>query len=401
MGMNGTRRTSRMNPERLALVSPRTLVVILGLAGFISAADNWFVSPVLPAIAADFGVSIPVVGMILTAYLIPYGFMQPVFGVISDKIGKIRILLIILLGFAIGSGACALAGSLPSLMIWRVCTGFFAAGIIAVSLAHIGDTIPETDRQRYVGIFMGIVFLGQGLSVGIGGILTNFLSWRVPFMLFSLIAILDLLLLRMLTESHPRPSAVPLIQEVNSICHDQRSWIFFPLAGAVGFFLIGVYSYLGAYLHQVIGTDYLQTGFVMMFFGFSALFGGVRAGYLGQRYGYRRMISGGAIGALVSVILTVLLPCRETGILVSAGLGFGYVCIQSTIATRVFEISPTSKGLPSALVGLGLFGGAGMGTALMGILIGISGYPGPLLLFAAGMFGIVIVSILIPEEMIL
>lgn len=46
----------------------RKLVYILGLAGLISAADNWIVSPVLPAIAAGFGASISQAGAVLTAY---------------------------------------------------------------------------------------------------------------------------------------------------------------------------------------------------------------------------------------------------------------------------------------------------------------------------------------------
>ena len=388
--MNGRRGVLRAILQQNTLVSPRFLVIILGLAGFISAADNWFVSPVLPAIASDFGISIPLAGMILTAYLIPYGLMQPVFGVISDHTGKIRVLLIILTGFAIGSGACAMAGSLPSLMIWRICTGFFAAGIIAVSLAHIGDTIPVAQRPQYVGIFMGIVFLGQGLSVGIGGMLTHFLSWRVAFLLFSLMAIIDILILRMIPDGR-HCSPISLKDELLSI-HDQRTWIFFALAGVTGFFLIGMYSYLGAFLHQIAGLDSMQTGFVIMFFGFSALIGGMKAGNIRRKLGYRRMIAGGAMIAMISGVILALFPRWETGLVASGGLGLGYICIQSTIATEVFDITPKSKGLPSALIGLGLFGGGGVGTYYMGNLITVCGYSESTILYSVGLGGILICS---------
>ena len=53
-----------------------TMIVILGMAGFVSAADNWVISALLPAVAADFGTGIVTAAGMLTAYLVPYGIMQ-------------------------------------------------------------------------------------------------------------------------------------------------------------------------------------------------------------------------------------------------------------------------------------------------------------------------------------
>jgi predicted MFS family arabinose efflux permease len=61
-------------------MSASSFVWILGSTGLISAADNWIVAPILPSIAASFHVSVAQVAWILTAYMIPYGFMQPVHG---------------------------------------------------------------------------------------------------------------------------------------------------------------------------------------------------------------------------------------------------------------------------------------------------------------------------------
>ena len=56
---------------------PVGLIIVLGMAGFVSAADNWVVSALLPAVAADFGTGIATAAGMLTAYLVPYGVMQP------------------------------------------------------------------------------------------------------------------------------------------------------------------------------------------------------------------------------------------------------------------------------------------------------------------------------------
>ena len=69
-------------------ISTTALVLILGITRFISAAENWIVSPIISTIAKDFNVSIPQINAILTAYLIPYGIMQPFYVYISDRNGK-------------------------------------------------------------------------------------------------------------------------------------------------------------------------------------------------------------------------------------------------------------------------------------------------------------------------
>lgn len=59
-------------------VNQRSVVITLGFCGLVSAADNWFVSPALPAIAQTLAVAPSVAAVVLTAYLVPYGMLQPV-----------------------------------------------------------------------------------------------------------------------------------------------------------------------------------------------------------------------------------------------------------------------------------------------------------------------------------
>ena len=68
------------------------VVVVLGFCGLVSAADNWFVSPALPAIANTLAVAPTAAAIILTAYLVPYGALQPVCGRIGDGVGRLRLL---------------------------------------------------------------------------------------------------------------------------------------------------------------------------------------------------------------------------------------------------------------------------------------------------------------------
>lgn len=255
----------------------KLLIWKLGVAGFISAADNWVISPILPAIASGFDASISQAGAILTAYLIPYGVMQPVYGFLSDCWGKARLLQLIVLGLALGTIGCFAANSLWVLVFWRLVTGFFAAGIIAVSLALIGDTVPVSERQKYVGMFMGIVFLGQGLSAGLGGLLAKYVSWQTSFAFFAGTAICTVAFLKKLPPGMSYSTGHKFFSEIKKITLSTKGKIIFPLAFFAGFLLLGLYSFLGAFLHEIVGLDYLQAGVVIMLFGFSCFLAG-RAG---------------------------------------------------------------------------------------------------------------------------
>ena len=191
-----------LTPEQLRIV------VTLGFCGLVSAADNWFVSPALPAIANTLAIAPAAATVVLTAYMLPYGLLQPVSGSAADALGRLRMLRIIVLGLGVGTVLCALVTSLPALVLARVVTGCFAAGIIAVAQAFINDTVDPHNRAAAVSILMGVTFTGQGLSAGLGGILTDIVGWRAAFWAFGVLALIAFLLLLTLKEP-PRRTATP------------------------------------------------------------------------------------------------------------------------------------------------------------------------------------------------
>ncbi len=373
-------------------MSNNRLVWILGFTGFISAADNWIVSPILPEIAATMGISIPQAGIILTAYMIPYGLMQPVYGFLGDRLGKKGVLQWIVSGLAIGTLGCAMAGSLWLLCLWRTITGLFAAGLIAVSLALIGDTVPVTERQKYVGKFMGIVFMGQGISVGLGGLFANLLSWRLAFGMFAFLALAANLLLRSVKEHEPpSPTEGNFLQELARVVRTPKGIVIFPTAFAAGFLLLSLYGFLGSFLHEVTGLNDIQIGLVVMGFGFACLAGGTQVGTLSRNFGRKNTVLAGCTLSLLSTILLAFAPHWASALLATLLLGLGYIFIQSTLATIAFDVASSSKGLPSALVGLGLFGGGGLGSAAGSAILSTWSYHTLWLLLAVGIVALMLV----------
>ena len=375
----------------------KRVVYTLGFCGLVSAADNWFVSPALPAIAGALGVAASAATIVLTAYLVPYGLLQPVCGTLGDRFGRLRVLHVIVAGLAAGTFLCAVAPTLPLLVAARVVTGCFAAGIIAVSQAYVGDVVGPERRGAAVGVLMGITFTGQGLSSGLGGIITDLMSWRAAFACFGVLALVALALLWRLPaagdaraekgtrgEKNPGPPSGSVPAPSGSF-FSRAARIFFGTHRAVylvacstGLVFLGVYGFMGTFLAERCGLGSTQAGLIMMLYGAMCLAGGAVSGRLGAARGPRGVICVGEASGLLAI--AALAAVSVTGswapaLLAAGALGFGYILTQPTLVSLSMDADPAQTGLCTGLIGLGVFAGGGVGSALGGQVVAVAGYP--------------------------
>lgn len=370
----------------------------------VSAADNWFVSPALPTIAQTLAIAPAAATVILTAYLTPYGLLQPVCGAIGDAVGRVRLLCIIVAGLAVSTVLCAAAPTLEALVVARIVTGCFAAGIISVNQSLVGSVVSEEDRQGAVGLLMGVTFTGQGLSAGLGGLICDLVRWRAAFICFGALgtaAWLGVRRLRYLDETDGagtvdaagagvnaagagavgsaerepfRPAA--FLRHAAQILFGPGRAIYF-VAFTTGIIFLGVYGFMGTFLAERCGLSSTQAGLLMMFYGLACLAGGSISGRIGEARGQRGVI---AVGETSGVIATALLAASTiTGswmpaLPAAACLGLGYILVQPTLVSFSMDIDPSHTGLCTGLIGLGVFAGGGIGSSLGSIAIAGGGY---------------------------
>ena len=361
----------------------RNVVVTLGFCGLVSAADNWFVSPALPAIAQALAIAPSAVAVILTAYLVPYGLLQPLCGAVGDAVGRVRLLRIIVAGLAASTIICSIAPTLEALVAARIITGCFAAGIITVSQAIVGDVVGEQDRQGAIGLLMGITFTGQGLSAGLGGIICDLVGWRAAFVCFGILGALAWLGAMRLRE--PGNSSSELAEPFRPAeFFSNATRIFFGHGRAVymtacstGIIFLGVYGFMGTFLAERCGLASTQAGLLMMFYGLACLTGGSVSGRIGAARGSRGVIAVGetsGIAACALLCASALTGSWIAALGAAACLGFGYILVQPTLVTLSMDIDPKHSGLCTGLIGLGVFAGGGVGSVVGGALIGTGGY---------------------------
>lgn len=361
----------------------RNVVITLGFCGLVSAADNWFVSPALPAIAQALAIAPSAAAVILTAYLVPYGLLQPLCGAIGDAVGRVRLLRIIVAGLAASTIICSITPTLEALVAARIITGCFAAGIITVSQAIVGDVVGEQDRQGAIGLLMGITFTGQGLSAGLGGIICDLVGWRAAFVCFGILGALAWLGAMRLREPGSSSSALAEpFRPAEFLSNAAR--IFFGNGRAVyitacstGIIYLGVYGFMGTFLAEKCGLASTQAGLLMMFYGLACLAGGSVSGRIGAVRGSRGVIAVGETSGIVACVLlsaSALTGSWIAALGAAACLGFGYILVQPTLVTLSMDIDPKHSGLCTGLIGLGVFAGGGVGSIVGGALIGAGGY---------------------------
>src|SRR5579884_1225687 len=151
-------------------------------ATFMTTLDGSIVNIGLPSIAQTFHVGISgAVEWIIIGYLVVIAAVLLTFGRLADMIGRKPIFLTGLVVFVLGSALCGMAPSLLLLILARIFQGLGGALIFSVNVAMITSAFPGRERGLALGLNMLLVSMGVAAGPTIGGIITQYLTWRWIF----------------------------------------------------------------------------------------------------------------------------------------------------------------------------------------------------------------------------
>lgn len=145
--------------------------------------------PLLPLYADSFGASPTTIGVLFASYSLAQFVLSPVWGRISDRVGRKPVLVVTIIGSAVGSLVLGLAGSLTVLFVGRIIDGASGASV-AVARATVADVATPEQRSRLMGL-LGAAF-GFGFVIGpVVGSLAALGGPAVPFFLAAAISALN------------------------------------------------------------------------------------------------------------------------------------------------------------------------------------------------------------------
>jgi MFS family permease len=230
-----------------------TILFLLGFLAFWANGDNYAVAPLLGSIAADLGLTVSRAALSVTAYMVAFGFFTIFFGPLGDRFGKGRIIKIAAFGTAVFSILGGFAFNLPSLIVFRAFNGMFGAGIFPVTMALIGERFDAENRQSAIGSVMGMMFLGGASATLIGGILAQFVSWRVVYILYGVAELVLAALVLAKVPSGEASRQASFFTNYKTALGNGKLIAVVAVIFFVGFAVFGTFSFSGHYVKTVTG----------------------------------------------------------------------------------------------------------------------------------------------------
>ena len=231
---------------------------VIAMAQLMVVLDASIVNLALPRAKADLGISDANQQWMVTAYTLTFGGFLLLGGRIADTIGRKRAFIIGLIGFA---GASALGGIAPNeamLFAARALQGTFAALLAPAALSLITVTFHEPkERARAFGVYGAIAGGGAAIGLLLGGVLTEYLSWRWCLLVNTPIAILAVLL------------AIPFVRE-SKADGGQKYDVAGAITATAGLVSL-VYAFTRAAPKGIKDTAHWTDPWTLFFFGLAAL----------------------------------------------------------------------------------------------------------------------------------
>lgn len=166
----GSSAVGRRKGAALAIIAVAQLLIVL---------DGTIVSIALPSAQVALHISEASRSWVVTIYALTFGGLLLLGGRIADYVGRRRALVVGLLGFAAASVLGAVAPNAATLFSGRALQGAFAAVLSPSALSLLAVTFPEgKERARAFAVFGAVAAAGGAVGLLLGGVLTEFLSWR-------------------------------------------------------------------------------------------------------------------------------------------------------------------------------------------------------------------------------
>ena len=316
------------------------LVVFVDLIGF------GMIIPILPLYAKTFQAAEWQIGLLLGCYSFMQFLASPVLGYISDRVGRKPVLLVSLIGSAIGYAVMASAASLTMLFIARIIAGICGASV-GTAAAYIADITPPENRSRRMGLIGAAFGVGFVLGPAIGGILSQFWT-KGPFWFGAGLALLNaiaVLLILPEPEKHVKRSEARIPAGTDVV--DQTGSGGIPILVVTYFVAIAGFAIVTMIYPQVLDRRFsltpAQISMVFVFLGLvGAFIQGGAIGRMAKRFGDYKLAGAGLLLMAISMVVMPFAHNLPLFLVFTFGLAAGNSLAQPTLMAMASRLAATT-----------------------------------------------------------
>lgn len=379
-------------------VNSKYIISILTLQLALPILSTDIYLPSLKQMQVYFQVTHHQIQLTLTSYFLLFAVVQLIYGPLSDRLGRKPIFLLSLSIYTVASLLCALAVTIPMLLIGRILQAL-GAGSAIIIFAMVRDLYEGKQVAKWIAFMSAIVALSPIIAPIFGGYIQNLLSWRYDFWFLFAIGLALLFLYRFLPETNVYQAVkYPVFRK--AFRDYQRLVVnpqFMSNAFAASFAFGALFSFISGspYVLQILmGYSSQSFGLIFALAAIGYVAGALISSQLVIKYGLDLMGHIGIItlmtGSIIMVILCYFFPINATLIIMPQIIcEFGISIVVSISIAKALQPIPDYAGAGSGLIGFMRFSAAALSSYLVVLFKGTTSLSLAIIIFLFSMFSLI------------
>lgn len=365
--------------------------VLLGVSLFLVVAATNILTPLLPDIRKDFGISIAAAGVIVGSYGLARLITDLPAGWFIDAVGHVRVSVLALLLLFVACLVGYASTSVQMLIAARIAAGVAIAIVATVALAGLGATASNADRGKVMSLFHVANNTGIAVYPLVGGFVGAAFGWRASFLVTAaLVVVAALVLIPVLARIRPRPGAAARTARSSDerVLHGgQRTVAVAATDLGVVANMINRHGFrntiLPLYAATSLGLGGVPIAAAIALMSGTGLIVATPGGMMGDRIGRRRIIASGLLAIAGGDLVFLLTHDLVTFLAAAALIGFGdfFSSSQTALLSEIVPAAQRTKSLAGYRFASDL--GAFVGPVLLAAVMQLSSAQGAIALSAA------------------
>jgi len=330
-----------------ATYRPAIVHFVLALGGFAIGTTEFATMSLLPYLAHDLQISVPVAGRVISAYALGVVVGAPLIAVLSARLPRSTLLIALMGLYALANGLSALAPDYRWMLGFRFLSGLPHGAYFGVAMLVAASVVPANQRARAVGH----VLLGLTVATIVGVPLANWLGqlvgWRWCFAGVAALALATAILVAMFVPKARQDKGASPSRELGAL---KRGQVWLTLAiGAIGFGgVFAVYTYLASTLMAVTGVSARLVPLVLAAFGIGMTAGNIIVPYFADRAVMRT--AGLLLLGSAATLALYPLAAPHFGTVMLDVMAIGFCgALATVLQTRLMDVAGDAQSLAAAL----------------------------------------------------
>ncbi|WP_430474974.1 MFS transporter [Thalassospira lucentensis] len=294
----------------------------LTIAAYAIGTTEFVVVGLLPTVAHDLDVTLPMAGMIVSVYALGVTFGAPVLTALTGNMNRKSLMLGLMALFIVGNLAAALSPTYELLLGARVVSAFAHGVFFSIGSTIAADLVPEDRRASAIAMmFMGLT-VAIVTGVPLGTFIGQLFGWRATFWAVSLLGVLAFVAVAALLPSGLRRGEASSLMDQVRVLGSGRLLIVYGMTalGYGGTFV--AFTYLSAILQDITGFAESSVSLLLILYGVAIALGNIVGGKFADKNPVRALSILFALQAIVLVLFGFAVVSPVATIIGLAALGF-------------------------------------------------------------------------------